>query len=408
MYNVFALPLVDAKRCSNKYNKEEVIHMAVIDVSAFREIEAQKLITGRPHPIYDLIIWNYTPKCQYDNAWNEVTLQARGLVTKPDGTIVARPLRKFFSMEQYKYEIPDEPFTVGEKVDGYLGVLFQVDGVPHITTRGSFTSEMAQRGEVILHKKYADFAFNPAYTYLFEIIYPEGRLVVNYGDTEDLILLAVIETESGGEIDIHSQSWPFPVAKRYDGLTDFSKLKELYEENREGFVVHFQSGLRIKVKFTEYQRLHSLFFFCTNRAIWKYLKDNTPMAHLLEKIPDELYAWIKSISRDLATQYASLHRRTHETYKKITQEAAIPTPMVIGETVSYLQLERIRKTMHRHLDSQFKLYPDLEPFLNIVHDYRSDKGKSLLQEAIWDALYPTEVKQPEWAISTEGQEEDAG
>jgi RNA ligase len=208
--------------------------MAVIDLQAFREHEAQGLITGRIHPTHDLIIWNYTPDCQYSCMWNNVTMQARGLITKPDGTIVARPLKKFFGWDEYKryqeafasqapswcQEVPySKSFTVTSKEDGYLGILYQVDGKPYISTRGSFTSEMAIRANKIL-EKYKTYSFDPQYTYLFEIIYPQGRIVVSYDDMEDLILLAVVETESGNEIDIHEREWPFPVVQSFDGISD--------------------------------------------------------------------------------------------------------------------------------------------------------------------------------------------
>ena len=37
----------------------------------------------------------------------------------------------------------------------------------------------------------------PGYTYLFELIVLWNRIVVDYGDDEKLIVLGVIETESG-------------------------------------------------------------------------------------------------------------------------------------------------------------------------------------------------------------------
>ena len=70
--------------------------MASIDISAFREHEARGLLTCRAHPSGTLLIWNYTQLCQYEQAWDDVTIQARGLITTPDGMIVARPLQKVF------------------------------------------------------------------------------------------------------------------------------------------------------------------------------------------------------------------------------------------------------------------------------------------------------------------------
>jgi len=159
--------------------------IAAIDIAAFREREAQGLITARAHPSEDLIIWNYTPQCQYAGAWDEVTLQARGLITKSDGTIVARAFRKFFNYEQHHGDLPLEPFKVTEKLDGSLGILFFINDTPQIATRGSFTSDQALRATKILHERYKDFfphlLATSHYTYLFEIVYPGNRVVVDYG-----------------------------------------------------------------------------------------------------------------------------------------------------------------------------------------------------------------------------------
>ena len=181
--------------------------MATIDIELFREHESQGLITCRSHPTEDLVIWNYTPKCTYAQAWDDVTIQSRGLITKLDGTIVSRPFPKFWNLEEDKVSIPLEPFKVTTKEDGSLGVLYFIDDTPYIATRGSFISEQAIRGTEILHQKYKDFHFKKQYTYLFEIVYPQNRIVVDYGDTEDLILLAIIHTETGEEFQ-HTQPLP--------------------------------------------------------------------------------------------------------------------------------------------------------------------------------------------------------
>lgn len=304
--------------------------MAIIDIPVFREYEEQGLITCRSHPSADLLIWNYTPRCQFERAWDEVTIQARGLITKPDGVIVARPFHKFFNVEEYQGSIPLEPFTFTEKMDGSLGILYFIDGTPQIATRGSFVSDQAIRATKILYERYSDFipflVNTSYYTYLFEIIYPENRIVVNYGVIEDLVLLSVIHTDTGQEYDIHDviwvETWPFPVVKKYSGIKDVHELKKLEESNEEGFVIRFKSGLRLKVKFEEYKRLHRLLTQCTARTIWELLRDNQSFDDLLQKVPDEFYSWVQTTRRVLQTQFDNI-----ETFAKeiSTQVKDLPT-----------------------------------------------------------------------------------
>ena len=40
------------------------------------------------------------------------------------------------------------------------------------------------------------------YTYLFEIIYPSNRIVVDYGSSRRLVLLAAVHTQTGIELAI--------------------------------------------------------------------------------------------------------------------------------------------------------------------------------------------------------------
>ena len=130
-------------------------------------------------------------------------MTCRGLIARGDGTIVARPFPKFFNLDEIiarGESLPAEDFEVFDKLDGSLGILYHDSaGHPRIATRGSFLSEQAARGTGLLREKYGDLRFDPACTYLFEIIYPENRIVVDYAGLTDLVLLAVIDTDSGAE-----------------------------------------------------------------------------------------------------------------------------------------------------------------------------------------------------------------
>lgn len=266
------------------------------------------------HPESDLLIWNYTQKCQFAKEWTEETMMARGLITDLEGNIKSRPFKKFFNYEEHFGDdcklqpLPLEEFTVTEKMDGSLGILyFMPDGEPRIATRGSFTSDQAIKGTQILHKKLRDtkngfITFDRQYTWLFEIIYPENRIVVDYGKTEDLILLACINTETGEETPVSIIDSPFTKVKSYD-FKDLSKIKEIQEPNAEGFVIRFKSGVRTKIKFAEYVRLHRLVTGVNAKTIWELLRNDDSFDDLLERVPDEFYEWVKETRKKLENEY---------------------------------------------------------------------------------------------------------
>jgi RNA ligase len=288
------------------------------DITPFIE---DKYITEVKHPQGKLYIYNYTPKAQYERVWTKETLQCRGLILDELGNIVARPFPKFFNLEEYQEKIPNEPFEVYEKLDGSLGILYFYENQPYIATRGSFTSVQASKGNEILYQKYKEnFAkLNPQLTYLFEIIYPDNRIVVDYGNKQDLILLAIIETATGQEISLNSTEAEigFTIAKCYDGIHDIKFLKSLETGNQEGFVIRFQSGLRLKVKFEEYKRLHRILTGVSSKSIWEILKDSKSLEMLLDKVPDEFYQWVEDTKNNLLAEYQVIENQCKEEFKEL-------------------------------------------------------------------------------------------
>ena len=259
------------------------------------------LLYKQVHPSLPLTIWNYTEKVQYENLWDEVTLMCRGLVTDDTGDIVATPFQKFFNIEEGKFE-PTEKFEVYEKMDGSLGIVFWYRGQWVVATRGSFTSDQANKAREILKKYNTDIMFRHL-TFCFEIIYPENRIVLDYGNDEKLVLLGTFD-KNGKEMDVEIWSqWGFDVVKKYDGIKDFKELKGMIKDDQEGFVVKFSNGDRIKVKGVEYLRLHKIMTNVTTTGIWEYLKNGEDVMELLKDVPDEFYKKIENYIKDLRYYY---------------------------------------------------------------------------------------------------------
>jgi len=264
------------------------------------------------HPSLPISIYNYSRKTQYEAKWDDITLKTRGLVLDREGNVIAKSFDKFFNYEELvgnkwvESKIPNEPFEVFEKMDGSLGILFNYNNEWILSTKGSFNSDQAVRGSEIL-KKYNYARLPKGYTYLFEIIYPENRIVCQY-DFEDLILLSVIDNKDGSELKIHNDdvnledmrfknlynNLGFKIVKKYDGIRDFSELKSKISHDAEGFVIKFESGFRMKIKGEEYVRLHKILTQLTTYDIWEHLKNGKDVMELVEKVPDEFDKWVKS------------------------------------------------------------------------------------------------------------------
>jgi len=289
------------KRISNIYELMELPQMVT-----------DGFISVRQHPTAPLRIYNYTAKAQYENVWNAATLTCRGLIADETGEVVARPFSKFFNLEQVE-QLPNEPFEVYEKLDGSLGILYWIDDEPYIATRGSFESTQAHIATQLL-QSYDLSGLDRRFTYLFEIIYPENRIVVDYGERRELVLLAIIDTTTGDEHPV--QDIGFPVATKHDGITDVASLRTLDWENREGVVVRFASGLRVKAKCTEYVRLHRLLTGVTEKMILEeYLMTGADMTSLLERVPDEFNVWLQQTVTNFRAQYDTIEQAAQQIFE---------------------------------------------------------------------------------------------
>lgn len=312
----------------------------LFDLDLLDQHLADGYVKMQKHPTLPLEILNYSHKTQWDNVWDEVTRQCRGLIYAVGadgsrGAVVSRPFEKFFNVSQLADgEIPAEPFDVYEKLDGSLGILYPVNPETDdygIATRGSFTSEQAVHATHLYLNRYAGRWLPQAdLTYLFEIIYPANRIVVDYGGTDDLVLLDVIVTETGESVvEEHGQFWPGPCAKVYPGHTVLADLlAHPSVDNEEGFVIRFASGMRAKVKHDEYVRLHRILTGVSSKTIWQYLAsgEHKSLDDLLERVPDEFYDWVQETSFDLESRRATYRYNISKEYDQITQDLTENTP----------------------------------------------------------------------------------
>ena len=269
------------------------------------------------HPTLPLSIYNYSQSTQYEKHWDDVTLSCRGVITDDKtGKIIVKPFPKFFNYEELPATmIPwsnSDYVYVQEKMDGSLGILFNYKNEWILSTRGSFTSDQAIRGLEILKAKYILDAFEPSVAYLCEIIYPENRIVVDYGKEKITFLGAAINRswnwKEGGDDELHwttaqayfkmsgiKKSDIVKTTQVFDlGPELYSTLKALNTANEEGYVLRFfPSNLRVKIKFEDYCTLHRILTNVSSYDIWENLmKFGKLPEQMLNDVPDEFYDWV--------------------------------------------------------------------------------------------------------------------
>lgn len=269
------------------------------------QYKEQGLLRSQKHPSLPLEIWNYSEKVQYDDLWDEITLSHRGTIRDLQGSLVAKPFSKFFNIEQSRHK-ESERFDIYDKMDGSLGILFNYQDEWILATRGSFTSDQAIKGFEILQKyKYQDL--DEGLTYCFEIIYPENRIVLDYGNKEALVLLAVFDID-GNERLVDNYSHIFEVVKKYD-FQDYKEIQKLNWSNSEGFIVRFSNGERCKIKFENYVELHRKLSSISEKAVWELICEKRNIKEYLDIVPDEFHKQINDWYFKIISNYRDIETR---------------------------------------------------------------------------------------------------
>jgi len=334
-----------------------------IDWKVLNEYIEQSLIVANKHPEYDIWILNYSPKAQSKRFWDEYTMSCRGMVIDANGKILARPFQKFKNYEEHDPSEIDmsQDYQIFEKMDGSLIIVFYYEPRMQwiVASRGSFISEQSIEATKMLGLKYEKL--NANCTYLFECIYPENRIVVDYGDRYELVLLGNVITKTGEEIShdelVTLYSNYFTVVKEFkmDKMNDLSELKALEEDNMEGFVIRFADGFRVKVKFSEYVRLHGILTNVSNLTVWEHMKDNYEFDELLDRVPDEFYDWLKRTANKIQNDFNEIERLALLEFVRIYHINEITDRALFAEQAK----------LSRHRAILFKLF-DRRPYADII------------------------------------------
>jgi RNA ligase len=282
------------------------------DLDILNKYIDEGLIIKQVHPTLRLSIYNYSRECQYNGKWDEYTLNCRGLILDFNGNVIAKPFPKFFNYEEHTpLDIPNEYFEVYEKLDGSLGIIYNYNGEWYVATRGSFHSDQANKAKEMLDRKYPYQTLIPGRTYLAEIIYPQNRIVVDYGTDEKLVMLGCYDNETGLEVtidDMVNDGWDVVMKYKTWGES-YDLLKEEISKDKEGYVIRFSGGFRMKIKGEEYVRLHRILTNFSTKDIWELLKNGEPFEPFLERVPDEFDDWVKRTAMNLRYSFHSIDER---------------------------------------------------------------------------------------------------
>lgn len=276
----------------------------LLDEAELAQAIEDGFVRRQVHPSAPLIILNYTERCQYERgAWNDVTRQCRGLIAHAEtGKVVARPWPKFFNHGQEEAGVLDlaAPAEVTDKKDGSLGIAYPAPDGWATATRGSFASEQAVHATAVLRSRYPGFRPPEGVTALFEIIYRANRIVCDYGDLDDLVLLGGVDIATGRDVPMDAIGWPGPQTEVFAAASLAEALTLPPRDNAEGVVVRMlDTDARVKIKIERYVELHRLITGMNARVVWERIGEGETAEQICRDIPEEFWPWVREVGGEL-------------------------------------------------------------------------------------------------------------
>lgn len=330
------------------------------DYKQLQELVRLNYIHKSKHPIYDIFIYNYNPKTQFEGYWTPLTRMSRGLVLDQSGNIIIKCPPKFFNRgEELAAKINLNNARITEKLDGYyISIKLDSDYGIIISSRGSFQNKYVEAVKNFLTDEII-LKMIPNYTYFCELLqnFPgDENIILTQHPTPKLVCWA-IKDKDFNEI-IPDEECPFPIAKELS----LGEAKQYLKQKVEGIVAQdLTSFERVKIKTDYFIEHHRLIADCTEKRVWEILSQGLKLEDF--DIPDELMPKMKQWADDLTYNHH-----------------------LIAYTVANEAGKREILT-DKNLALDDSLSPEMKSFIFTLRK----KGITALDQQVWQKLKPRNV-----------------
>lgn len=287
----------------------------------------------------ELSIFSYTNAAVFSSSksWNNYEKTCRGLIlNNQTGEVIAKPFDKFWNLFQdglrphYSYNL----IALMEKLDGSLGILYRKNGEYKISTRGVLNSPQSIWATNFLNQYFNLSDLDENVTLIFEIIYPENRIIVDYQNREDLVLLGAYNRKTLKELDFYSEV--IPLANKY-GFTlphiyHFTSLEDVIAETGkiknfdiEGWVLLYRTPdgnfERYKVKTDFYLEAHKVVDELSYENLLPIVSANK-IDEIAPVIPEHRKERFNKMISNILNEHMIVEMDAFKLYEKFVQEKA--------------------------------------------------------------------------------------
>lgn len=210
-----------------------------------------------------LSVVKYSRNVFFNNLWNDILLECRGLVIDQDYNPVVRPFKKVFNyMENGASYDRDREVYWERKVNGFMGGATFVSSIDEVvySTTGSLDSDFSAMAEKWLKGNESYFRSYPDITFLFEICDHSDPHIIE--ETAGAYLIGIrragvwddrVRLCNPSSMDYHANNMDIQVRRPVHGISRFTDVVKMVKDVRhEGFVVYptdsweTDAGLKIK------------------------------------------------------------------------------------------------------------------------------------------------------------------
>ena len=245
-------------------------------------------------------------------------------------------------------------------------------------TKGAFDSAQALWAQRRLDKMELA-TLVPGVTYLAEAVYPENRIVIRYEEAALVILAAYDEHGielANTHVEAIAGKLGWRTAKRYsfNSVSDLVAHAQSLPRTEEGFVLRFENGLRLKVKGSEYRRIHALISRVTPLAMWEAMVAGDDLDGMRRDLPEEFWNDFDAIRKLLTSSYENLIGRAKAAADEVKhlsdKEVGLQLSKLPPDVRSYIFPLRKSVDGERGLDRirQFA-FRDIRPTSNVLPGY---------------------------------------
>lgn len=225
----------------------------------------------------NLLLLKYS-KNIWNTGWTNLTKECRGKVIDLETRkVVVYPFDKFFNLnevEETKLEKVVENLdnadyiSVTDKKDGSAIIVTNYKGNVIINTNGEFENIQIELAKKLFIEKYLYFYNNipEDFTFIFELIHPENRIVLDYGSEKKLYLLAIRDLKTlrllkYNELQTFAKNNFLDITESFEftNIYDFiDKTQKETKDVKEGWVFRVitnNTDFMFKLKYQEYFNL---------------------------------------------------------------------------------------------------------------------------------------------------------